>query len=170
MRHIMESLFSFFYEVCHIVWYITIIIHTVHPLLFLVMVCYWPFLPIFFKGRSLLMYKWNDPEKYWRKTRFAKSDDITTTEKAPQSGEHTLWHDGVIKWKHYTLYWPFVWGFHRLPADSPHKGQGRGTLNIFFDLRLNKRLSRQSKSRWFETPLRLLWRHCTNEIGWIIYF
>ena len=31
---------------------------------------------------------------------------------------------------------------------------------VFFDLRLNKRLSKQSKRRWFETPSRSLWRHC----------
>ena len=30
----------------------------------------------------------------------------------------------------------------------------------FFDLRLNKRLNKQSKHRWFETPSRSLWRHC----------
>ena len=31
---------------------------------------------------------------------------------------------------------------------------------VFFDLRMNKRLSKQSRSRWFETPLRSLWCHC----------
>ena len=30
----------------------------------------------------------------------------------------------------------------------------------FFDLRLNKRLSKQSRGWWFETPSRSLWRHC----------
>ena len=33
-------------------------------------------------------------------------------------------------------------------------------FDVFFDLRLNKRLSKQSRRRWFETPSRLLWRHC----------
>ena len=32
-------------------------------------------------------------------------------------------HDDVIKWKHFPRYWPFVWGIHRPPVDSPHKGQ-----------------------------------------------
>ena len=36
--------------------------------------------------------------------------------------------------------------------------------NVFFDLRLNKRLSKQSRRRWFETPLRLLWRHCNGGV------
>ena len=38
------------------------------------------------------------------------------------------WHDEVIKWKHFPRYWPFVWGIHRSPVNSPHKGQWRGAL------------------------------------------
>ena len=32
-------------------------------------------------------------------------------------------HDDVIKWKHFTRYWPFVRGIHWSPVNSPHKGQ-----------------------------------------------
>ena len=41
-------------------------------------------------------------------------------------------HDDVIKWKHCSLYWPFVWGIHQSPMNSPHKGLWRGTLMCFF--------------------------------------
>ena len=34
------------------------------------------------------------------------------------------------------------------------------SFDIFFDLRVSKRLNKQSKRRWFETPSRSLWRHC----------
>ena len=37
-------------------------------------------------------------------------------------------HDDVIKWKHFPRYWPFVWGIHRSPVNSQHKGQWRGAL------------------------------------------
>ena len=37
-------------------------------------------------------------------------------------------HDDVIRWKHFPHYWPFVRGIHRLPVNSPHKGQWRGAL------------------------------------------
>ena len=37
-------------------------------------------------------------------------------------------HDDVIKWKHFLCYWPFVWGIHRSPVNSPHNGQWRGAL------------------------------------------
>ena len=36
---------------------------------------------------------------------------------------------------------------------------------VFFYLRLNKRLSKQSWGWWFETPSRSLWRHC-NDNHW----
>ena len=34
------------------------------------------------------------------------------------------------------------------------------SFDIFFDVRLNKRLIKQTRCRWFETPWRSLWRHC----------
>ena len=43
-------------------------------------------------------------------------------------------HDDVIKWKHFPRYRPFVRGIH---------------LDVFVDLRLNKRLSKQSWGWWF---------------------
>ena len=43
-------------------------------------------------------------------------------------------------------------GILRSPVDSPHKGRWRGALN--------KWLSKQSRSRWFDTPSHPLWRHC----------
>ena len=33
-------------------------------------------------------------------------------------------------------------------------------FDVFFDLRLNKRLNKQSRRQWFETPSPSLWRHC----------
>ena len=60
-------------------------------------------------------------------------------------------HDDVIKWKHFPRYWPFV----QRPVTQ--------SLGVFFDLRLNKRFSKQSRNRWLETPSRSLWRHCDEE-------
>ena len=36
------------------------------------------------------------------------------------------------------------------------------SFDVFFDLRLNKRLSKPSRHQWFETPLHPLWRHCND--------
>ena len=78
----------------------------------------------------------------------------------PLCGEFTGDHDDVIKWKYFPRYWPFVRGIHRSPVNSPHKGQRGGALMFFFDLCLNKRLSKQSWGWWFETLSHPLWRHC----------
>ena len=40
--------------------------------------------------------------------------------------------------------------------------------DVFFDLRLNKRLSKQSRGWWFETPSRSLWRHSNARWHWVI--
>ena len=37
-------------------------------------------------------------------------------------------HDDVIKWNHFSRYWPFVRGIHRSPVNFPHKSQGSGAL------------------------------------------
>ena len=39
-----------------------------------------------------------------------------------------LSHHDVIRWKHFSRYWPFVRGIHRSPVNSPLKGQLRGAL------------------------------------------
>ena len=41
------------------------------------------------------------------------------------------------------------------------------SFDVFFDLRLNKRLSKQSWDWWVETPLHPLWRHCNAEVEWL---
>ena len=48
-------------------------------------------------------------------------------------------------------------------GNSPHKGQWRTTLMFFFDLHLNKWLSKQPWGWWFETPSRSLWRCCNGK-------
>ena len=50
------------------------------------------------------------------------------------------------------------------PAQRP---VSRG-FDVFFDLRPNKRLSKQSWGWWFETPSRPLWRHRNKWLGFEI--
>ena len=47
---------------------------------------------------------------------------------------------------------------------SPRTKASDAEFDVFFDLRLNKRLSKHSWGWWFETPSRPLWCHC-NEQG-----
>ena len=41
-------------------------------------------------------------------------------------GQISTYHDNVTKLKQFPRYWPFLWGVHRSPVNSPHKGQWRG--------------------------------------------
>ena len=45
------------------------------------------------------------------------------------------------------------------PGEFPAQRPVTRSFDVFFDLRLNKRLSKQSWGWWFETLSRLLWRH-----------
>ena len=53
-------------------------------------------------------------------------------------------------------------------GNSPVNGEFPGqrpvtrSFDVFFELRLNKRLSKQSRGWWFETLSRPLWRHCNG--------
>ena len=44
----------------------------------------------------------------------------------------------------------------KIPAQKPVTR----SFDVFFVLHLNKRLTKQSSGRWFETPSSPLWRHC----------
>ena len=65
-------------------------------------------------------------------------------------------HDDVIKWKR----------FPRFRVNGPLWGVRLVTqsFDVFFDERLNKRLIKQSRRLWFETPSRPLWRHCNVDL------
>ena len=47
-----------------------------------------------------------------------------------------------------------------VPGDFPSQSPVLWGFDVFFNLRPNKRLSKQSWGWWFETPLCSLWRHC----------
>ena len=71
---------------------------------------------------------------------------------------HDNWqiYDDVTKKKHFLRYWSFVGGIHRwIP---PSQRPVTRIFGVSFDLCPNKRLSKQSRSWWFETPSCSLWR------------
>ena len=51
-----------------------------------------------------------------------------------------------------------------VPGEFPAQRPVARSFDVFFDLRLNKRLSKQSWGWWFETLSSPLWRHC-NELS-----
>ena len=49
-----------------------------------------------------------------------------------------------------------------VPGKFPAHRPVTQSFDVFFDLRLNKRLTKQSWGWWFETLSRPLWRHCNG--------
>ena len=50
------------------------------------------------------------------------------------------------------------------PGEFPAQRPVTRSFGVFFDLRLNKRLDKQSWGWWFEKPSRPLWRHRNDEL------
>ena len=48
------------------------------------------------------------------------------------------------------------------PGEFPTQRPVTRSIDVFFDLRLNKRLSKRSWGWWFETASWSLWRHCNE--------
>ena len=61
-----------------------------------------------------------------------------------------------------------TWWRHQMETFSALLALCAGSFDVFFDLRLSKRLSKQSRRWWFEMPSRSLWRHC-NDFVWICW-
>ena len=70
-------------------------------------------------------------------------------------------HDDVIKWKIFLVTGPLggeFTGHWWIPLTKASDAE----LFLFFDLRLNKRLSKQAWGWWIGTPSHPLWRHCNK--------
>ena len=55
-------------------------------------------------------------------------------------------------------------GNSTVPGEFPAQRPVTRSFHVFFDLRQNKPLSKQSSGWWFETLSHPLWRHC-NDVG-----
>ena len=68
------------------------------------------------------------------------------------SSHWCLLHYGIMAWKHFPHYWPFVRGIHWWPVDSPHKGLILWNFDSLF-VKLNNLLNNHYSCQWFE----MLW-------------
>ena len=80
----------------------------------------------------------------------------TTNPAIGEMKNRSVTHDDIIKCKHFARYWPCVRGIYRSPVTQRPVTR---SFDVFFGLPLNRRLSKQWRGWWFETPLCPLWRH-----------
>ena len=75
-------------------------------------------------------------------------------------GNHTAW------WRHemetFSASPPICAGNSQVTCELPTQRPVTRSFDVFFDLRLNKRLSKQRWGWWFQTPSRPLWRQCNG--------
>ena len=67
--------------------------------------------------------------------------------------------DDVIKWQHFPPCWSFARGIHSVTGGYHSQRPVTRCFDVFYDMRLNKRLRKHSGCQWFETPCCSLWRH-----------
>ena len=70
-----------------------------------------------------------------------------------------LWFCFLQTWWRHAMEFSICAGNSPVPGEFPAQKPVTRSFAVFFDLRLNKRLSKLSCGWWFETQSRLLWRH-----------
>ena len=77
-------------------------------------------------------------------------------------------------WRHqmetFSALLAFCAGNSPVLGEFPKQRPVTRSFDVFFDLRLNKRLSKQSWGWWFDTPSRSLLRHCNVNTSIFIVF
>ena len=77
---------------------------------------------------------------------------------------NSSWIVGHAWWRHQmgtlSVLLALCTGNSPVTGEFPSQRPVTRSVKVFFDLRLNKRFSKQSWGWWFETPSRSSWRHC----------
>ena len=71
-------------------------------------------------------------------------------------------HDDIIKWKRFSELLAICMGHLLVTGEFPAQRPVMQSFDVFFDLCLNKQLSKQLWGWWFEMPLHPLWHHCND--------
>ena len=83
------------------------------------------------------------------------------------SKEYNMMKHELSWWRHqmetFSALLAICAGSSPVTGEFPAQRPVRRSFDVFFDLHLNKRLSEQWWSWWFETPSRPYWRHCSGK-------
>ena len=78
---------------------------------------------------------------------------------------HTWWHHQM---ETFFALLALCVGNSPVTGEFPTQRPVTRSFGVFFDMSLNKRLSKQSRRRWFKTSSRSLWRHCNDKVSIVI--
>ena len=105
--------------------------------------------------------------KYWAICSIAGQLPICITSRRPHEA---IWLRDDIDtwWRHqmetFSALLAICAGNSPVAGEFPAQRPVTRSFDVFFDLRLNKRLSKQSWGWWFETLSRPMWRHCNDSL------
>ena len=109
------------------------------------------------------MYPVNEPELGWNRPDCWTVNSLNTpyNTTSPESYSvyflHTLWRHQM---ETFSALLVICAGNSPVTGEFPAQRPVTRSFDVFIDLRLNERLSKQWWGWWFETPLRPFWRHC----------
>ena len=117
---------------------------------------------------TITSLSWNCAEMNWAKTKSKFHIDI------PQS--YILWRWNGLGWNGmmtslngtFSELMAICAGNSPVTGEFPTQRPVTRSYAVFFDLRLNKGLSKQSWSWWFDSPSHPLWRHCNGLCSFIL--
>ena len=110
-------------------------------------------IPVYGKTVFILkgpLFQFDDVEHPWIKVKLPRSKTRII---------HTWWRHQMKK---ISSLLALCVGNSPVTGEFPSQRPVRRSFDVFFDLRMNKRLSKQSIRRWFESPSCSLWRHCNG--------
>ena len=91
----------------------------------------------------------------------------------PYGVTHGQWGDKCAWWRHqmetFSALLAICAGNSPVTGEFPTQRPVTRSFDVFFDLRLNKRLRNQSWGWWFETLSRPLWRQCNESSANLVF-
>ena len=96
----------------------------------------------------------------FRVTGLCAENPLVTGEFPTQRSSNAENFDDVIMRQRRMKTFRFVYDWQQKWSEFHTQRPVARSFHVFFDLRLNKRLSKQSWGWWFEMPQHQLWRHC----------
>ena len=98
--------------------------------------------------------------------KFSRKHSKTSLGKQKNDIGEDDWNLTPSWWRHqmeiFSAYLAICAGNSPVPGEFSAQRPVTRSFDAFFDLRLNKRLCKQSWDWWFETPSHPLWRHCND--------
>ena len=137
---------------------------------------------VLLQGSSLVLGRWwlyftTAPMKQpWKIRKMNHINSLTTlihiTDKKTKHSKPFAYFMGYCSWwrnqmETFSAQLAICAGNSPVPCEFPAQRPVTRSCGVFFDLRLNKRLSKQSGDWWLEMLSRPLWPHCNVFIGMI---